>query len=242
MTTMLEVDDLVVGYREGVDILQRVNLRCETGAITSVIGPNGAGKSTLLRCLFGLLPPRNGAIRLLADSIGNWTTEQRKSAGMAYLPQHNSTFPQLSVEQNLVLGGWLLRTNASRRKERIEAMYALFPVLEDRRREKATNLSGGQLRMLAMAKELVVPPRLMLIDEPSVGMAPNIAADLYRFISQLPQQGVTVLLVDQNITDAVAIADRVYLLGEGRVQREASGAWFAQNVDQVIREMLRGPA
>jgi ABC-type branched-subunit amino acid transport system ATPase component len=238
---VLVVSDLVVGYREGVDILQRVRLRCEAGHITSVIGPNGAGKSTLLRCLFGLLPARSGEVHFLADSIAAWPTAKRKSAGIAYLPQHHSTFPQLTVEENLVLGGWLLRRDRRRLRERMDALYALFPALKERRRVKATTLSGGQLRMLALAKELVVPPRLLLIDEPSVGMAPNIAAELYAFIARLPAEGVTVLLVDQNITDAVRIADRVYLLGEGRVQREGPGAWFAEHLDEVIREMLRGP-
>ena len=123
----------------------------------------------------------------------------------------------------------------------IEELYALFPVLRERRRVQATNLSGGQLRMLALAKEIVVPPRLLLVDEPSVGMAPNVAAELYDFLVGLPAAGTTVLLVDQNIADAVRVARTVYLVGEGRILREGSGAWFAGHLDQVIQEMLRGP-
>jgi ABC-type branched-subunit amino acid transport system ATPase component len=237
---VLDVEDLAVGYQTGVDILQGIDLRVEPGAITSVVGPNGAGKSTLLKCLFGLLPPRAGQVRLDGQSIGHWPPERRKAAGIAYLPQHHSTFPQLTVEENLKLGGWLLRSDRQRLQARIQELYRLFPALGDRRRTRATNLSGGQLRMLALAKEIVVPPRLLLVDEPSVGMAPNVAAEMYAFVARLPASGVGVLLVDQNIADAVQLAQRVYLVGEGRVQREGSGAWFAEHLDAVIRDMLRG--
>ena len=239
---MLQVQGLAVGYQAGVDILQGIHLRVEPGAITSVVGPNGAGKSTLLKCLFGLLPPRAGQIRLDGQPIGDWPPERRKAAGMAYLPQHHSTFPQLTVEENLKLGGWLLRGDRQRLQARIQELYRLFPVLGERRRARATNLSGGQLRMLALAKEIVVPPRLLLVDEPSVGMAPNVATEMYAFLAGLPATGTGVLLVDQNIADAVRLAERVYLVGEGRLQREGSGAWFGEHLDQVIREMLRGPS
>ena len=237
---LLETRDLVAGYREGVDILQGVSLRVEQGAVTSIIGANGSGKSTLLRCVFGLLPARIGEIRFEDTGVNDWSTEQRKRAGIAYLPQHHSTFPQLTVHENLVLGGCLLRRDRPRLRARIDALYALFPALAARRSTRATLLSGGQLRMLALAKEMVVPPKLILVDEPSVGMAPNVAAELYAFLEGLPAQGITVLLVDQNIVDAVRLAQRVYVLGEGRVQREGSGAWFTEHLDQVVAEMLRG--
>jgi ABC-type branched-subunit amino acid transport system ATPase component len=237
---MLEARELAVGYREGIDILQGVSLGVVPGAITAIIGPNGAGKSTLLRCLFGLLPPRRGDVLFEGRSIGDWSTDRRKAAGIAYLPQHNSTFPHLTVEENLKLGGWLLRTDKAGLHERLEYVYQLFPVLAERRRARATDLSGGQVRMLSVAKEMVTPPRLLLVDEPSVGMAPIVAGELYDLLVQLPSRQITVLLVDQNITDAVRIAERVYLLGEGRVQREDSGAWFQANLEDVIREMLQG--
>ena len=239
---MLEVRDLAVGYREGIHILQAVSLQVIPGAITSIIGPNGAGKSTLLKCLFGLLPPRAGAVLFEGQSIADWAPDRRKARGIAYLPQHNSTFPHLTVEENLKLGGWLLRRDRAKLRERLQYVYALFPTLAQRRRERATTLSGGQLRMLSVAKEIVAPPRLLLVDEPSVGMAPKVAAELYDLLVQLPGAGITVLLVDQNITDSVRIAERVYLLGEGRVQREGTGAWFQSHLEDVIREMLQGRA
>ena len=237
---MLDVREVAVGYREGIDILQGISLRVEAGAITSIIGPNGAGKSTLLRCLFGLLAPRRGEVLFEGQSIRAWPSDRRKAAGIAYLPQHNSTFPHLTVEENLKLGGWLLRGDRAELGRRIEAVYGIFPPLAERRKARATNLSGGQLRMLSVAKEIVTPPRLLLVDEPSVGMAPIVAGELYELLVRLPEQGITILLVDQNITDAVRIAERVYLIGEGRVQREGSGAWFAAHLEDVIREMLQG--
>jgi ABC-type branched-subunit amino acid transport system ATPase component len=237
---MLEARDLYVGYREGIDILQGLSLRVADGSITSIIGPNGAGKSTLLRCLFGLLPARRGEITFDGQVINAWTPEARKRAGIAYLPQHNSTFPQLTVEENLKLGGWLLRRDKAKLRERLQYVYELFPLLAERRGVRSTNLSGGQLRMLSVAKELITPPRLLLVDEPSVGMSPKVAAEVYELLVQLPGWGITVLLVDQNVVDAVHIASWVYLIGEGRVQREDSGNWFETNMEQVIREMLAG--
>ena len=237
---MLEARDLAVGYREGIDILRGISLSVVPDAITSIIGPNGAGKSTLLRCLFGLLPARSGRVLFEEQPIDEWPPDRRKAAGIAYLPQHNSTFPQLSVEENLKLGGWLLRKNRAKLDERLEYVYGLFPILRERRRARATNLSGGQLRMLSVAKEMVTPPRLLLVDEPSVGMAPRVAAEVYELLVQLPSWGITTLLVDQNITDAVRIAERVYLIAEGRVLREGSGVWFHSHIEDVIREMLQG--
>ena len=237
---MLEARDLAVGYREGIDILQGISLSVVPGAITSIIGPNGAGKSTLLRCLFGLLPPRTGDVRYDGQSIAGWPSDRRKRAGIGYLPQHNSTFPHLTVEENLKLGGWLLRKDKAKLRERLQYVYELFPLLAERRGVRSTNLSGGQLRMLSVAKELITPPRLLLVDEPSVGMSPKIAAEVYELLVQVPSWGITVLLVDQNVVDAVRIASWVYLIGEGRVQREDSGTWFETNMEQVIREMLAG--
>ncbi len=237
---MLEARGLLVGYREGVDILQDVSLQAAAGTITSVIGTNGSGKSTLLRCLFGLLPQRAGEVYFQDAPIGDWKAERRKAAGIGYLPQHHSTFPQLTVEENLVLGGWLLRGDQRHLRTRIESLYELFPALHQHRRARATTLSGGQLRMLALAKELVVLPRLLLVDEPSVGMSPRVATELYAFLARLPAHGVTVLLVDQNIIDAVRVAERVYLFSQGRVQREGAGSWFAAHLEQVVQEMLLG--
>ncbi|MFA5487924.1 MAG: ABC transporter ATP-binding protein [Candidimonas sp.] len=237
---LLTLDSVAVGYAPGIDILRKIDLSAREGGITTIIGPNGAGKSTLLRCIFGLLPARRGELRLAGNDVRTLETDQRKMGGMAYVPQHHSTCPYLSIEENLRLGGWLIRKDKAQLKRRIEEIYERFPVLAERRKIKATQLSGGQLRTLAVAKELVVKPKLILVDEPSVGMSPIVAQELYAMLSALPAQGVSILLVDQNIPDAVAISDYVYLIGDGTVQRHGTGKWFSENIPTVIAEMLRG--
>ncbi len=237
---MLNLRGITAGYREGIDILHDVSLSVAEGAITAIIGPNGAGKSTILKCLFGLLAVRSGEIDFDGQRLDPLPADQRKALGIAYLPQSNSTFPYLTIEQNLRLGAWLLRRDPSAYRDRLNYVYNLFPVLSERRRVRATSLSGGQLRMLAVAKEIICPSRLLLVDEPSVGMAPKVAAELYEVLLRLPPLGVSVLLVDQNITDAVRISERVYLLSEGRVQIENTGVWFHEHVEEVISDMLRG--
>lgn len=241
-TPLLQLDSIAVGYVEGIDILRRIDLQAAEGAITTIVGPNGAGKSTLLRCIFGLLPARRGTIALQGQDVRSRACDQRKLLGMAYVPQHHSTCPYLTIEENLRLGGWLIRKNKRLLNERIEEIYDHFPMLAQRRKINATQLSGGQLRTLAVAKELVVKPVLLLVDEPSVGMSPKVAQDLYEMLAGLPRQGVSIVLVDQNITDAVAISDHVYLIGDGQVQRHDSGRWFSENIETVIAEMLRGSA
>jgi branched-chain amino acid transport system ATP-binding protein len=237
---MLAVHDLTVGYRDGIDILQGLDLIVPSGGITAVIGSNGAGKSTFLKTVFGLLPPRRGELVFAGQSIGRWSSHQRKVAGMAYLPQHHSTFPHLSIEDNLRLGAWALRGDRGQVRARLAYVYELFPALAERRNRSATTLSGGQLRMLAVAKEIIVPAKLLLVDEPSVGMAPNIATALYDQLRLLAEGGVTILLVDQNLVEAVRLAGLVYLIGDGRVVRSGTGAWFESNLETVIAEMLHG--
>jgi len=237
---ILTVSSLRAGYLPEVDILRGIDLEAVPQAITTVVGPNGAGKSTLLKATFGLVPVRAGEIRLDGQVINGQPPHRRKLAGLAYVPQAASTFPQLTVEENLRLGGWLLRSRPAELRRRLEWVYETFPVLAGLRRTRATLLSGGQLRMLAVAKELVVPPRVLLVDEPTAGLAPKVAAEVYGLLTRLAELGITVLLVDQNVVESVKIASRCYLIAEGRVVRSESGRWFLQNLQQVIREMLQG--
>lgn len=235
---LLSTRKLAVGYREGIDILRDLSVDVPSTGITAVIGPNGAGKSTLLKTLFGLLEPRRGTVVFDGVDLTADSSDKRKAAGLAYLPQHHSTFPHLTIEENLRLGAWVLRRDAAAVRDRLEYVYGLFPVLAERRRARATTLSGGQLRQLAVAKEIIVPARLLLVDEPSVGMAPNIAATLYEQLLGLSQSGVAILLVDQNLIEAVRLASLVYLVRDGRVARTGSGTWFAENLEAVVAEML----
>ncbi len=237
---VLRVSNLRAGYLPGVDILRGIDLEVTPTGITTVIGPNGAGKSTLLKAIFGLVPPRAGEVQFDGQVINGWPPHRCKLAGLAYVPQAGSTFPQLTVEENLRLGGWLLRSRPADLRRQLEWVYETFPVLAGLRRTRATLLSGGQLRMLAVAKELVVPPKVVLVDEPTAGLAPKVAAEVYELLTRLSELGITILLVDQNVVESVKIASGCYLIAGGRVLRSGSGRWFLENLQQIITEMLRG--
>jgi len=239
---MLRVDRLVAGYHPGIDILNDLTLRAAAGRITTVIGPNGAGKSTLLRVVFGLIAPRTGRVLFNDREIQELPADERKRIGIGYVPQGPSTFPQMTVEENLLVGGWTIRHDRARLRERLEHVYDLFPALSGIRRARATVLSGGQLRMLSVAKELVAMPSLLLVDEPTAGLAPRVAGEVYDLLVRSRAMGITVLLVDQNIAEAVAVADDVYLLVMGRVEREGPREVFARDLRAIISETLVGAA
>lgn len=236
----LRVEQLVAGYQPEIDVLAGVTLTAAPGRITGVIGANGAGKSTLLRVVFGLLPARRGRVLLDGRDLAGLRPDARKGLGIGYLPQGASTFPQMTVDETLRLGGWTLRRHPSVLRERLARVYEIFPALVPLRRAKTTVLSGGQLRLLSVAKELVVMPSLLLVDEPTAGLAPRIAAEVYALLEQTRALGITVVLVDQNIAEAVRIADDVYLFGMGRVQREGPRASFAADLGEIVRSALVG--
>jgi len=237
---MLWVDRVVAGYHEGIDILDGITVRAGSGRITVVIGPNGAGKSTLLRVVFGLLQPRSGRVLVGEREIQRLRPDERKRLGIGYVPQGTSTFPQMTVDETLRVGGWTIRRDRTRVRDGIARVYDLFPALAGLRRARAGTLSGGQLRMLAIAKELVVMPSLLLVDEPTVGLAPRIAEDVYGLLHRSRALGITMLLVDQNITEAVALADDVYLVTMGRVQRAGPREAFAADLRGIVQEALTG--
>lgn len=237
---ILRTEDLVAGYQEGIDVIAGVTLDAGEGGITAIIGPNGAGKSTLLRTVYGFLAPRRGRVLYRGDPIQGLPPHAIKRRGVGYVPQSASTFPHLTVEENLLLGGWTLRGQRAALRERLDWVYRMFPILGTRRYHRATVLSGGQLRMLAIAKEMVAQPSLLLVDEPTVGLAPKIAAEVYAFLAGAPALGTTVLLVDQNIAEAVGVAGYVYLLAMGRIHHHGPREMFAQNLPELIRETLVG--
>ena len=237
---MLWVDRISAGYYPGIDVLSDLTLRATPGRITAVIGPNGAGKSTLLRAVFGLIHPRAGRIVFEGRDIQGLAAFARKRLGIGYVPQGPSTFPQMTVEENLLVGGWTIRRARPALRERLEHIYELFPQLAGIRRARAAVLSGGQLRMLSIAKELVAMPALLLVDEPTAGLAPRVAGDVYDLLVRSRALGIAVLLVDQNISEAVGVADDVYLIVMGRVEREGSGEVFARDLRAIIQETLVG--
>ena len=237
---LLELERVAAGYVEGIDVLDDVSLRVEAGTITGVIGPNGAGKSTLLKTIFGFLHPHRGRIVFDGGDIGARAPHTLKRMGLSYVPQGANIFPQLTVHENLELGGWVFRRDRARITALLERAYDAFPRLRARRRARATALSGGEGRMLSVAKELVTGPRLMLVDEPSAGLAPVLSNQLYERLLAARAHGVTILLVDQNIAKCVEVSDYLYLLEVGRVRREGPREVFADNLRDLIRDALLG--
>jgi len=235
---MLKVEQVTSGYVEGIDILTDVSLEIKEGIITGMIGPNGAGKSTLLKVIFALLNPRHGKILFEGQEIQNDLPSQLKWRGMSYVPQGFSTFPQLTVEDNLLLGAWIFRQDKKLLNQRLREVYDFFPLLRERRREKATYLSGGILRMLCIGKEIITKPKLLLIDEPSEGLAPKIVKEIYSFLLKIRDQGTTIFLVDQNILKALEVSDYMYLLEMGRIKQKGPKQEFEENIREIIRDSL----
>jgi ABC-type branched-subunit amino acid transport system ATPase component len=237
---LLELRGIVAGYVEGIDILNDLHLRVDRGTVTGVIGPNGAGKSTLLKTIFGFLRPRAGRIGFDGREIGGLAPHELKRRGIGYVPQGTNIFPQLTVQENLQLGAWVVRRDPARVAEMLERAYTAFPRLGEKRRLRATVLSGGEAKMLSVAKELVTAPSLLLVDEPSAGLAPRIAEQVYERLREVQAAGVTILLIDQNITKAVEVSDYLYMLEIGRVRREGPRQAFADQLREIIRDALLG--
>ena len=239
---MLEVTGLRAGYVPGVDILSGVSLAAAEKAVTLVIGPNGAGKSTLLRAIFGLLKPGAGRVVFRGKDVTGASPSALKAAGFSYVTQDINSFPLLTVEENLMMGAWVFRRDGSRLAHQLEQVYAMFPVLKDKRRDRAGSLSGGQGRMLSVARELMTSPSLLLIDEPTAGLAPNLVAQVYGILATARSAtGAAILLVEQNVEEALPLADHLYLLNLGQVKAEGPGREFDYSrVRALVQECLLG--
>jgi len=231
----LTVEGVVAGYSAADEVLKGVDLEVERGEIVSVIGPNGAGKSTLLKVIAGVLAPSRGRVRLGEASIEGRPPREISALGVAFVPQERNVFPTLSVRENLEMGGYLDPRGA---RPRIEAIFARFPLLAERRRHAARTLSGGQRQILAMAMALMVEPSLLLLDEPSAGLAPMAAERLFETIGAINRDGVAIVVVEQNALEALAIATRGYILVDGRNSR--SGAAAALAADPDVRRIFLG--
>ena len=238
MAAKLSVREVTSGYLKGIDIIDRVSVEIEEDAITGIIGPNGAGKSTLLKTIFGFLHPSHGTIEFEGRQIEALSPFTLKQLGLSYVPQGKSTFPLLSVEENLMLGAWTFRSDRKRLKQRLEEIYAFFPILDRKRGRKATFLSGGELQMLAIGKEVMTTPKLLLVDEPSEGLAPTLVSEIYAFLERVRSQGVTLFLVDQNIIKAVEVSNYMYLLEMGKIKKQGPKESFKENIRDIIRDSL----
>ena len=231
----LTVQGVVAGYGAADEVLKGVDLEVERGEIVSVIGPNGAGKSTLLKVIAGVLAPSRGRVRLGDASIEGRPPREISALGVAFVPQERNVFPTLSVRENLEMGGYLDPGGA---RSRIEAIFARFPLLAERRRHAARTLSGGQRQILAMAMALMVEPSLLLLDEPSAGLAPRAAERLFETIGAINRDGVAIVVVEQNALEALAIATRGYILVDGRNSRSGGAAALAADPD--VRRIFLG--
>lgn len=239
---LLEIASVTAGYQEGIDILNEISMAVQPGSVTIIIGPNGAGKSTLLKTIYGFLKPRLGSIHFNGYDISQKMPHEIKHLGLSYIPQEFNIFPQLRVEENLMMGAWIFRRDKVRVQQQLTYTYEIFPALYKFRKSKANTLSGGQLRMLSIAKEVMTSPSLMLVDEPSAGLAPKIAAEAYEFLMQTKQAlNAAILMVDHNMENALSLADYVYVVDMGRVRVHGPKQEFdLDRIKGIIQECLMG--
>lgn len=219
--------DLHVGYYRDLNILQGLNVKAQRNQITAVLGANGVGKSTALRAAFGFLHPNSGDILLEGVSILAVPTYERICKGLAYIPQQPGVFKDMTVEENLELGGWTFRRNKKQVRDRMDANYERFPVLKEKRKQITGELSGGQQRMVEIGRTLMAEPKVLLVDEPTAGLSKMLSDEVYEMLTVLTSRdNLTILLVDQEIRQALRIADYVYVLELGRNKFEGKAAEF----------------
>ncbi|QEX21253.1 ABC transporter ATP-binding protein [Hypericibacter adhaerens] len=234
----LTISGLTAGYTREVPILSGVNLRAEEGMVTTIIGPNGAGKSTLLRAVFGYLKPASGTVEHFGRTVTGLEPEQMLTEGVAYLIQGRSVFPSMTVAENLELGCWTIRRDRRRVLDALARAYEQYPRMAEKRNARAGSLSGGEQRMLEIARITMTNPRTLLLDEPSVGLMPSLVEEVYQQIGALKKAGYLILLVDQNIRKTLQIADYVYVLKMGANSHHGPAAEFKHRLADIIKEWI----
>jgi branched-chain amino acid transport system ATP-binding protein len=233
---MLDVSDLVTAYGK-IEALKGVSLNLEVGKITCLLGPNGAGKTTLMMTIAGILQPRRGSIRLAGSELVGLSPARIVAQGVALVPENRLVFPQMSVRENLLVGAYQ-RNDKAEIDADVERMYARFPRLHERREQLAGTLSGGEQQMLAVARALMSRPRLLLMDEPSLGLAPLIVAEIFSIVSELNRDGTTIFLVEQNAHMALQVAHQFFLMEQGRITFRGMPGQLAE--DEVIQRAYLG--
>ncbi|MEM0946932.1 MAG: ABC transporter ATP-binding protein [Pseudomonadota bacterium] len=234
--SLLNADNVVAGYTSADTILNGVSIHADRGEIVAILGPNGAGKSTLLKAIAGQLGARAGTIRLKDEPLNGLKPREVAKRGVAYVPQEANVFPSMSIHENLEIGGYLAPAET---RGRIAETYERFPMLQEKRKEAARTLSGGQRQVLAVAIALMVAPQLMLLDEPSAGLSPVATQELFKTIRNIRDAGVGVVLVEQNALDALDLAERAYILTAGRNHIDGIASELAADED-VRRAFLGG--
>ena len=233
---MLKVRDLVVAYG-GIEALKGISVDVPDGQIVTLIGANGAGKSTLLRTIMGLVKPRSGSVEYNEENIKGLNSQHIVSRGITLVPEGRRVFPNLTVLENLRIGAYLRKDEEGIAKD-IKRIYELFPRLEERNRQMAGTLSGGEQQMLALGRALMSRPKLIMMDEPSLGLAPLVIKDIFNIIRRINESGTTVLLVEQNANMALKVAHHAYVLETGRIKTEGSGRELLEN--EEIKEAYLG--
>ncbi|MDR5702268.1 MAG: ATP-binding cassette domain-containing protein [Armatimonadota bacterium] len=238
MEYLLEAEHITAGYIEDVDVLQEVSVRVIQGSITGMIGLNGAGKSTFVKTVFGFLKPKKGRILLEKDDITGIEPHILIRKGLWYLPQESSLFPHLTIEDNLLIPTRVIGLRSYEIRDRLEHVYTRFPELKANRKRHAGDLSGGQQKILEFAKVLMVKPRLLFIDEPTVGISPKIAAEIYTMIQQFLGEGTSVFLIDHNLRKLVDLTDYVYVMSLGRIVAEGPSSQFQDSLKEQVQRWL----
>ncbi|MCW3133318.1 MAG: ABC transporter ATP-binding protein [Methanophagales archaeon] len=235
---MLEIKGLNVAY-DKVQVLWDVSFNINEGEIVTLLGSNGAGKSTTVKTIQGLLKSRSGSIRFMDKSIGGLPAYKVVAAGISLVPEGREIFPKMSVLENLILGAYVPRARAKDlRDESLDWVFKLFPKLEERKKQLAGTMSGGEQQMLAIARALMSKPKLLMLDEPSLGLAPVLVLQVFDIIKKLNEEGVTILLVEQNVHHALGLSDRAYVLEKGRTILEGKG--FELLSDKYVKEAYLG--
>lgn len=229
-------DAMTGGYGSGADILHDCTIAVSKGEIAVIVGPNGAGKSTAMKAVFGMLDVRRGAVRLAGDDITTLTPQARVARGMAFVPQTSNIFTSLTVEENLEMGAFLRRDDI---KTTMEQVYSLFPILREKRFQKAGELSGGQRQQVAVGRALMTEPQVLMLDEPTAGVSPIVMDELFDRIIEVARTGISILMVEQNARQALAIADKGYVLVQGRNRYTDTGKALLADPD-VRRSFLGG--
>ncbi|MBN8197838.1 MULTISPECIES: ABC transporter ATP-binding protein [Thalassospira] len=223
----LEVKDIYAAY-DSADVLEGVSLKVPAGKITCLLGSNGAGKSTIIRAILGLTPPRSGDIQIDGESLIGLPTHKIISAGIACIPEGRKVFPKMTVVDNLRLGGYQENTEAVLR-DRMDQVFEIFPRLKERRNQLAGTMSGGEQAMVSIGRGLMAAPKVLLIDEPSLGLSPLFVKENFNIIKRINDQGITVFLVEQNVHQTLAIAHYGYVMSQGRVVAEGTAQELSEN-------------
>ncbi len=232
---MLEINDIRAGYGE-IEIIHGLSLYVNEGEIVSIVGPNGSGKSTLLKSIFALVDIMGGEINYQGELLNNVGTEKMIKKGLSFVPQTDNIFPSLTVHENLELGGYVSKKKL---RERLDLIYDLFPPLIEKRKKRAGTLSGGQRQMVAFGRALIMKPKLLLLDEPTAGLAPMYISLILDKVKDINDIGVTILMVEQNAKKALAMSDRGYVLAAGEKKYEDSGRALLEN-EEVAQLFLGG--